>query len=132
MKRYVSFFELHKMYESINMKVVRKAIESVNMNTRYNRFFEKSMNYYKFILTADDIQQYKLFIKELYKYEKMFEYIKLEFDKPRKVGDQLRNTVYLSTDTLSLNQIYKIINSVKPSPITKLKDNPFYSDISAF
>jgi len=46
---------------------------------------------------------------------------KLEYDKYYRIGEQFRNTIYVQIDSklFSLNDIYRIINVVKPVPISK-------------
>lgn len=87
---------------------------------RYKKLFNESLKTYQFKIIADSEKEYeKLFkdyISNLNNYNIKY---KLEFNHSYKVGNSYRNTVYVQIDSknINLNDLYKIINKVKPIKI---------------
>jgi len=91
---------------------------------KYKPLLTESLKTYEFKVIADSEHEYEKLFKNYINVlkEHNIKY-KLEFNNFYKVGTQYRNTIFVQLDSkiMNLNDLYKIINKVKPIAISLVK-----------
>ncbi len=91
---------------------------------RYKPLLNESLKTYKFQIIAYSEHEYeKLFKNYINALKEHNIKYKLEYNNFYRVGDQYRNTIFVQIDSkiMNLNNLYMIINKIKPIKIDTVK-----------